>query len=76
MGNLARDFLFRMPARDVIRYTLFKVASIDQLDARTSSCNDYETALTNPIEYNIYPPKWLRSLFISDQTLTFRPRFR
>ena len=33
------------------RYTLFKVTSIDELDARTSSCNDYETALTNPIEY-------------------------
>ena len=52
MGNLARDVLFRMPARDVIRYTLFKVTSIDELDARTSSCNDSETALTNPIEYN------------------------
>ena len=74
MGNLARDVLFRMPARDVIRYTLFKVTSIDELDAQTSSCNDFETALTNPIEY-MYPPKWLRSLFITDQTLTFRPRF-
>ena len=49
MGNLARDVLFRMPARDVIRYTLFKVTSIDELDARTSSCNDSETALTIPI---------------------------
>ena len=70
MGNLARDVLFRMPARDVIRYTLFKVTSIDELDARTSSCNDSETDLTNPIEY-MYPPKCLRSLFITDQ----RPRF-
>ena len=51
MGNLTCDVLFRMPARDFIRYTLFKVASIDELDARTSSCNNYETALTNPIEY-------------------------
>ena len=71
MGNLARDVLFRMSARDVIRYTLFKVTSIDELDARTSSCNDSETALTcltNPIEL-----KWLRSLFITDQTLTFKP---
>ena len=25
--------------------------------------------VTNPIEY-MYPPKWLRSLFITDQTLT------
>ena len=77
MGNLARDVLFRMPARDVIRYLLFKVTSIDELDAQTSSCNDSETALTcltNPIEY-MYPPKWPRSLFITDQTLTFRPRF-
>ena len=68
MGNLARDVLFRMPARDVIRYTLFKVTSIDELYARTSSCNDSETALTcltNPIEL-----KWLRSLFITIQTLT------
>ena len=56
MGNLARDVLFRMPARDVIRYTLFKVTSIDELDARASSCNDSETALTFPIEY-MYPPK-------------------
>ena len=40
-----------MPARDIIRYTLFKVTSIDELDAGTSSCNDSETALTNPIEY-------------------------
>ena len=55
-GNLARDVLFRMPARDVIRYTVFKVTSIDELDARTSSCNDSETALTNPIEY-MYPPQ-------------------
>ena len=46
MGNLARDVLFRMPARD-----------------------DSETALAIPIEY-MYPPKWLRSLFITDQTLT------
>ena len=61
MGNLARDVLFRMPARDVIRYTLFKVTSNDELDARTISCNDSETALTNPIEY-MYPPKWLRTL--------------
>ena len=53
MGNLARDVLFCMPARDVIRYTLFKVTSID---------------LTNPNEY-MYPPKWPRSLFITDQTL-------
>ena len=68
MGNLARDVLFRMPARDVILYTLFKVTSNDELDARTSSCNDSETALTNPIEY-MYLPKWLRSLFITDQTL-------
>ena len=45
MGNLARDVLFRMPARDVIRYTLFKVTSIDELDARTSSCNDSKSAL-------------------------------
>ena len=55
-----------MPARDVIRYTLFKVTSIGELDARTSPCNDSETALTcltNPIEL-----KWLRSLFITDQT--------
>ena len=51
-GYLARDVLFCMPVRDVIRYTLFKVTSIDELDARTSSCNDTETALTNdPIEY-------------------------
>ena len=50
MGNLARDVLFCMPARDVTRYTLFKVASIDELDARTSSYNYSETALTNPIE--------------------------
>ena len=57
-----------MPARDVIRYTLFKVTSIDELDARTSSCNDSETALTSPIEY-MYPPKWLRSLFITDQLI-------
>ena len=64
MGN---DVLFRMPVRDVICYTLFKVTSIDELDARTSSCNDPETALTNPIEY-MYPPKWLRSLFITDQS--------
>ena len=64
MGNLARDVLFRMPARDFIRYTLFKVTSIDELGARTSSCNDSETALTNPIEY-MYPTKWLRSLFIT-----------
>ena len=56
------------------RYTFFKVTSIDELDARTSSCNDSETALTNPIEY-MYPLKWLRSLFITDQTLTFRSRF-
>ena len=68
MGNLARDVLFCMPARDVIRYTLFKVTSIDELDAWTSFCNDSETALTNPIEY-MYPPKWLRSLFITDQTI-------
>ena len=54
MGNLACDFLFRMPACDVIRYTLFKVTSFDELDARTSSCNDSETALTNPFEY-MYP---------------------
>ena len=67
---LRRDVLFRMPARDVIRYTLFKVTSIDELDARTSSSNNSETALTNPIEY-MYPHKWLRSLFITDQTLTF-----
>ena len=53
MGYLARDVLFRMPSRDVIRYTLFKVTSNDELDARTSSCNDSETALTNPIEYNV-----------------------
>ena len=46
------------------RYTLFKVTSIDELDARTSSCNHSETALTNPIEY-MYPPKWLRSLFMT-----------
>ena len=51
MGNLAHDILFRMPARDVIRYTLFKVTSNDELDARTRFCNDSETALTNPIEY-------------------------
>ena len=51
MGNRARDVLFRMPARDLIRYTLFKVTSIDELDARTSSCIDSETALTIPIEY-------------------------
>ena len=69
MGNLAREVLFRMPECDVIRYTLFKVTSIDKLDVQTSSCNDSETALTNPIEY-MYPPKWLRSLFITDQTLT------
>ena len=56
MGNLARDVPFRMPARDVIRNTLFKVTSNDELDARTISCNDSETALTNPIEY-MYPPK-------------------
>ena len=70
MGNLARDVLFRMPARDVIHF-------IDELDARTSSCNDSETALTcltNPIEF-MYPLKWLRSLFITDQTLTSRPQF-
>ena len=36
MGNMARDVLFRMPARDVIRYTLFKVTIIDEIDARTS----------------------------------------
>ena len=70
MGNLARDVLFHMQARDVIGYTLFKITSIDELDARTSSCNDSETALTNPIEY-MYPTKWLRSLFITDR----RPRF-
>ena len=51
MGNLACDIPFRMPARDVIHYTLFKVTSIDKLDARTSSCNDSKTALTSPIEY-------------------------
>ena len=59
MDNLACDVQFRMPARDVIRNTLFKVTSIDELDALTSSCidaltsscNDSETALTNPIEY-------------------------
>ena len=39
------------------RYTLFKVTRNDELDARTSSCNDSETALTSPIEY-MYPPKW------------------
>ena len=67
MGNLACDILFRMPAL-VIRYTLglFKVTSIDERAARTSSYNDSETALTIPIEY-MYPPKWLRSLFITDQ---------
>ena len=62
---MARDILFRMPARDVIRYTLFKVTSIDELDARTSSCNDSETALTcltKTIEL-----KWLRSLNIDPQ---------
>ena len=53
MCNLARDVLFCMPARDVRHYSLFKVTSIDELDARTSSCNDSETALTNPIE-NMY----------------------
>ena len=74
MGNPARNVLFRMPARDVIRYTFFKVTSNDELDARTSSCNDSETALTISIEY-MYSPKWLRSLFITDQTMTFRPRF-
>ena len=52
MGNLASDVLVRMPARDVIRYTLFKVTSIDELDARTFSCNDSETAFTNPIDPN------------------------
>ena len=53
MGNVARDVLFRMPARDVIRYTLFKVTSVDELDARTSSCtDDSETALTDPIHPN------------------------
>ena len=57
------------------RYTLFTVTTIDEFDARTSSCNDSETALTNPIEY-MYPPKWVRSLFITDQTLTFRPRYQ
>ena len=57
MGNLARDVNAR-------RYTLFKVTSINELDARTCSCNDSETALTNPIEY-MYPPKWLRSLFMT-----------
>ena len=40
-----------MPARDVIH-------------AQTSSCNDSETDLTNPIEY-MYPHKWLRSLFMT-----------
>ena len=58
MGNLARDVLFRMPACDVIRYTLYNVTSIDEHDARTSSCNNSETTLTNPIEY-MYPPKYL-----------------
>ena len=52
MGNLACDVLFPMPARNVICYTLFKATSIDELDARTSSCNDSETALTNPIHPN------------------------
>ena len=51
MGSLACDVLYRMPAHDVVRYTLFKVTSIDELVALTSSCNDSETALTNPIEY-------------------------
>ena len=74
MGNLACDVPFRMSVRDVIRYTLFKVTSNDELDARTISCNDSDTALTDPIEY-MYPSKWLRSLFITDQTLTFRSRF-
>ena len=63
MGNLARDVLFRTDA-SARRNTLFKVTSIDELDARTSSCNDSETALTNPIEY-MYPPKWPRSLFMT-----------
>ena len=53
MGNLACDVLFCMSARDVIRYTLFKVTSIDELDAWTSSCNDSESALTNLIEYTL-----------------------
>ena len=61
MGNLACDVLFRMPARDVTRYTLFKVTSIDELDARTSSCNDSETALTNPI----HPNGWDHYLFLT-----------
>ena len=64
MGNLARDVLYRMPAHDVIRYTLFKVTSTDELDALTSSCNDSETALTNPIEY-------MYEIIITDQ----RPHF-
>ena len=51
MGNMARGVLFRMPARDVIRYTLFKVTILDEIDARTSFCNNSETALVNPIEY-------------------------
>ena len=52
--NLARDVLFCKPARDVIRYTLFKVTSIDELGARTSSCNDSETISTQMAEIIIY----------------------
>ena len=57
MGNLVRDVLFRMPARDVIHY-LRSPALMDLMR------NDSETAMTNPIEY-MYPPKWLRSLFMT-----------
>ena len=63
MGNQARDVLFRMPAHaSARRYTLFKVTSIHELGARTSSCNDSETALTQMAEIIIY---------CTDQTLTF-----
>ena len=72
MGNLACDVLFRMPARDVIRYKLFKVTSNDELDARTSSCNDSETALTNPIEY-MYPPKWLGETALTNPIESIHP---
>ena len=57
MGNLARDVLFRMPARDVIHYS--RSPTLTSLMHRQA-----ETALTNPIEY-MYPPKWLRSLFMT-----------
>ena len=52
MGNLARDVLFRMPARDVIQYS--------RSPALTNLMHGQVPAtMTNPIEY-MYPLTWLR----------------